>query len=193
MTVRISGKHVDIGESLRDHVTARVDDALGKYFDGGYSGHVTVEREGVGFKTECKLHLDTGIMLAASGKGGDAYSSFDDAAGHIEKRLRRYKRRIKDHNRPDGRAGSLAATYQVLAAPGDEEEELVSDAPVVIAETTTEVKTMSVGEAVMDLDLRGTPALVFRHAGHGGINVVYRRADGNIGWIDPELVNAGDA
>ena len=193
MTVRVSGKHVDVGDTLRDNVKARIDEALGKYFDGGYSGHVTFEREGAGFKAECLLHLDTGIVLQARGRGGDAYSSFYEASEHIEKRLRRYKRRIKDHNRLENRTDVLDATYQVLATPGESEEEIESDSPVVIAETTTKIKTLSVGEAVMDLDLTDSPVLVFRNAGHGGINVVYRRADGNIGWIDPNLVDTGDA
>ncbi|MEZ5841278.1 MAG: ribosome-associated translation inhibitor RaiA [Hyphomicrobiales bacterium] len=185
MTLRVSGKQVDIGDSLRAHVSGRIDEALGKYYDGGYSGHVTVEREGSGFKTDCLLHLDSGITLQAGGRGVDAYQSFDQAAEHIEKRLRRYKRRIKDHRSDDAER----AAYQVIAAPAAEEEDeaAAEHAPVVIAETTTAVKTLTVSEAVVELDFTGAPALVFRHAVHGGINVVYRRNDGNIGWVDPQL------
>ncbi|HOV04023.1 MAG TPA: ribosome-associated translation inhibitor RaiA [Hyphomicrobiales bacterium] len=190
MTLRVSGKQVDIGDSLRTHVSGRIDEALGKYYDGSYSGHVVVEREGSGFKTDCLLHLDSGITLQASGRGLDAYQSFDQAAEHVEKRLRRYKRRIKDHRADE----SERASYQVLAAPAAEEEEVVEAAPVVIAESTTSIKTLTVSEAVIELDFTGAPALVFRHAVHGGINVVYRRNDGNIGWIDPQLSgNAGAA
>ena len=191
MTLRISGKHVDVGDSLRAHVTGRVDEALGKYFDGGYSGHITLEREGSGFKTECNLHLDTGIALQSTGRGNDAYASFEQAAERIEKRLRRYKRKIKDHNnRHETRsAPALGATYQVLAALSEEEEtELAADAnPVVIAESTTNIATMTVSDAVMQLDLADAPVVVFRHANHGGVNIVYRRKDGNIGWVDPRL------
>lgn len=188
MGLRISGKSVDIGESFRTLAEGRIGDALDKYFDGGFTGHVTVEREGPGFKTECLVHLDTGIVLQAEGRGQDVHQSFEQAADRIEKRLRRYKRRLKEHHhrsRDDGDA--MAATEYVIAAP-DEEEVSPADAdPTIIAEQTTDLETMTVGNAVMSLDLTDAHVKVFRHAGHGGVNIVYRRSDGHIGWIDPSL------
>jgi len=184
MGLRISGKNMDIGDALRGRVEAVIGEAIDKYFDGGYDGHVTIEREGSGFQADCTIHLDTGIVLRAAGTGHDAHQSFDRAAERIEKRLRRYKRRLKDH-RAQPRGAVQAAPAYVIAAPDEEAEAGVEDNPAVIAEEATHLATMSVGHAVMAMDLADVPVMVFRHAVHGGINVVYRRADGNIGWIDP--------
>ena len=161
-----------------------------KYFDGGFTGHVTVEREGSGFKTECSIHLDTGIVLQAEGRAQDAHQSFDKAAERIEKRLRRYKGRLKEHHHAR-RGETIPATDYVIAAPDEEAEAAVDDSPTIIAEETTTLETMTVGGAVMAMDLADAPVVVFRHAGHGGINVVYRRRDGHIGWIDPSLQQEG--
>ncbi len=190
MPFRVSGKNIDIGESLRTRVNERIAEATAKYFDGGFSGHVTVGKEGYGFRTECVIHLDSGIVLEAEATAADAYASADEAALRIEKRLRRYKRRLKDHqSRANGNVVELAAIdapSYVLAAPDhDTDEEVPEWNPAVIAESTTALKRQSVSEAVMELDLRGVAVVVFRHAGHGRINLVYRRADGHIGWIDP--------
>ena len=186
MGLQISGKNMDIGEALREHVESRVTEALDKYFDGGFNGHVTVEPEGSGYKSDCAIHLDTGILLQAHGQAQDVYQSFDIAAERIEKRLRRYKRRLKDHHSDRREIAEPAASY-VLAAP-DEDEEVAADySPTIIAEETTNLQTLTVGDAVIAMDFTDTPALVFRNAGHGGINVVYRRADGHIGWLDPSL------
>ena len=196
MGLRISGKSVDIGRALRGHVEDRVAAALGKYFDGGFTGHVTIEREGSGFRTDCAIHLDTGIVLQANGFGQDAHQSFDQAAERIEKRLRRYKGRLKDHREKAGTAAEPGTEF-VIAAPEDQAEaqseaegdsiteEPASLEPVIIAEEPTSLRTLSVSSAVMALDLAEAPCVVFRHAGHGGINVVHRRSDGHIGWIDP--------
>lgn len=189
MSFRVSGKNIDIGEALRTRVNARIAEATGKYFDGGFSGHVTVGKEGFGFRTECVIHLDSGIMLEAEAVAADAYASAEQAAIRIEKRLRRYKRRLKDHQsaRANGNAGEpiqIDAPSYVIATP-EHDEEVAEWNPVIIAETTTTLKRQSVSEAVMELDMRGAAVVVFRHAGHGRINLVYRRADGHIGWIDP--------
>ncbi len=190
MALRVSGKNVDIGEALRTHVEDRVDEALSKYFDGGYNGNVTIGREGSGFRSECKLHLDTGVILQASGDSQDARSSFDQAADRIEKRLRRYKRKLKDHKTNGGTREEIEAQSYILAAT-DEQDEVPEDfSPIVIAETSSAVKTLTVGMAVMELDLSEAPVVVFKNAGNGGLNVVYRRSDGNIGWVDPSLVNS---
>jgi ribosomal subunit interface protein len=196
MSFRVSGKNIDVGDALRERVSGRVAEAMGKYFDGGYSGHATLERDGFGFRTECAIHLDSKITLHAEGMAADAYASADQAAVRIEKRLRRYHRRLKDHRpeRADARTSVDAASY-IIAAPEDDESEAQVDGftPVIIAESTTALKQLSVSDAVTELDMTGAPVLVFRHAAHGGINVVYRRADGHFGWIDPRIAAATDA
>jgi len=187
MALRVSGKNLDIGEALRSQVQARVAGAMTKYFDGGYSGHVTVTRDGTGFRTDCVLHLNSGMTLEATGAAQDAYASFDQSAERIERRLRRYKQRLKDHpaSAASSRSPALAAPYSVLEAPTDEAIEEEGYHPVVIAETTKELHRLSVSDAVMRLDLTGAAALVFIHASSGRVNVVYRRGDGAIGWVDP--------
>ncbi len=195
MPFRISGKNLDIGEALRERVNARIVEALGKYFDGGYSGHVTVEKEGFGFRTECAIHLDSGITLHTEASAADAYASADQAALRIEKRLRRYKRRLKDRHaaaaRGNGAAAIDAPSYVIEAPSHDDETDLGEFNPVIIAESTTVLKQLSVSEAVLELDLTGAPVVVFRHASHGRVNLVYRRPDGNVGWVDPPQVNSG--
>ena len=196
MPFRVSGKNIDIGEALRVRVNQRVVEATSKYFDGGFSGHVTVGREGSGFRTECVIHLDSGIVLEADAVAADAYASADLAAERIEKRLRRYKGRLKDHQtaRIDGHAFEHPAVdvpNYVIAAPEHEgDEEVTEFHPVVIAESTTTLRRLSVSEAVMELDLTGATVLVFRHAGHGRVNLVYRRPDGHIGWVDPPSIES---
>lgn len=190
MPFRVSGKNLDIGEALRERVSARIVEALSKYFDGGYSGHVTVEKEGFGFRTECAIHLDSGMTLHTDANAADAYASADSAALRIEKRLRRYKRRLKDRSaaRANGANGASiidAPSYVIEAPDIDSDEEVTEFNPVIIAEQTTALKQLSVSEAVMELDLTGAPVVVFRHASHGRVNLVYRRPDGNVGWVDP--------
>jgi putative sigma-54 modulation protein len=198
MPFRVSGKNITIGEVLRARVNQRIADATAKYFDGGYSGHVTIGKDGFGFRTECVIHLDSGIVLEAEAAAGDAYASADQAAERIEKRLRRYKRRLKDHQaaRVDGHALDTsdidAASYVIAAPEPDSEEEITDFNPVIIAESTTTLKRMSVSEAVIELDLTGAPVVVFRHAGHGRVNLVYRRPDGHIGWVDPPSIESQD-
>ena len=196
MSFRVSGKNIDVGEALRERISARVAEAMGKFFDGGYSGHATIGRDGFGFRTECALHLDSGITLHADAQAADPYDSADQAALRIEKRLRRYKSRLKGHHaRNSGHkiapgASTISAPSYVIAAPEDENDDEITDFnPVIIAEATTTLKRLSVSEAVMELDLTGTPVVVFRHAGHGRINLVYRRADGHVGWIDPPTLS----
>lgn len=187
MTLRVSGKNVDIGESLRGHAEARVGEALAKYFSGSFKGHATVEKEGIGFRTECALHLGTGITVQAVGAAQDPYLSVDQAIDRIEKQLRRYKRRLRDHNNAEGRAHTVETAYRVIEAPAEDEEVPEDFHPAVIAESTRPLKTLSVGDAVQELDLTGAAFVMFRNPANGGLNVVYRRSDGNIGWVDPAL------
>jgi ribosomal subunit interface protein len=191
MTLRVSGKNLDIGEALRTHVHSRVSDTLSKYFDGSYVGHVTVEREGTGFRTDCLIHLPTGLTLQSESMAHDPHASVDMAAERLGRRLRRYKHRIKDYHAGAG-PGADAVDYVIMAPDLEGEAADGADfAPVIIAESTKRMREYSVSEAVTHLDMTGEPVLVFRHAGHGRVNVVYRRPDGHIGWIDVPIAAAG--
>ena len=193
MTLRISGKSISIGEALRGRIGERTEEVLRKYFDGNFSGHITLSKDGFGFRTDCALHLDSGITLEADSNAPDAYASADQALLMIEKRLRRYKSRLKDRSARKAAAEAAAfagldASSYVIEAPGEGEEEVTGYSPVIIAEATTALKRLSVSEAVMELDLTGAPCLVFQHGSSGRVNIIYRRADGNVGWIDPPSV-----
>ncbi|MEX0345656.1 MAG: ribosome-associated translation inhibitor RaiA [Rhizobiaceae bacterium] len=191
MNLRVSGKHMEIGDSFRARIEDRVGDAVEKFFDGGFTGHVTVEKSGSRFSADCFVRLDTGITLQATGEGQRPEAAFDAAADRVEKRLRRYKRRLKSHNNERGPATDIA--YTVMAGVGDDEEELPEDyAPAIIAESTMSLESMSVASAVVELDTKDTPVFVFRSAANGEVNVVYRRPDGNIGWIDPSAAASND-
>jgi len=198
MPIRVSGKNIEVGEALRERINGRVFDALNKYFDGGFSGHVTVGKEAFGFHAECVVHLDSGIVLRAESLAADAYLSADQTVVKLEQRLRRYHKRLKRHHttgRADSRipdeAAEINAPSYVIAAPEHEDEDEITEFnPVIIAESTTALKRLSVSEAVMELDMTGAAVMVFSHAGHGRINFVYRRADGNVGWIDPPVLLA---
>jgi len=188
MTLRVSGKNMDVGDALRSKAEGHFDSVVKKYFDGGYTGHLTLEPEGSGYNAICLVHLDSGVVLQSSAYGGDATSAYEIISDTIEKRLRRYNRKLKQHRRhTNGEDSGTEAQSYVLAAPDELEEWHDDYSPPVIAETTATLRQMSVEEAVMELDLTQADVVMFRHAGHGGLNVVYRRADGNIGWIDPAL------
>jgi ribosomal subunit interface protein len=202
MTLRISGKSISVGDALRGRVSERTDEVLRKYFDGNYSGHITLSKDGFGFRTDCALHLDSGITLEADSNAADAYASADQALAQIEKRLRRYKSRLKDRSARKSHAAAVAVAAAVAAAtldapsyiieaPADGEDEVNGYNAVIIAEATTSLKRLSVSEAVMELDLTGAACIVFQHGGSGRVNIIYRRPDGNVGWIDPPVVNSG--
>jgi ribosomal subunit interface protein len=200
MTLRISGKSISVGDALRDRVSERTDEVLRKYFDGNYSGHITLSKDGLGFKTDCSLHLDSGVTLEAESNASDAYASADAALLMIEKRLRRYKSRLKDRSARKSHAAAAAlaeiegpaldAPSYVIEAPGEGDEEATGYNPVIIAEATTSLKRLSVSEAVMELDLTGAACLVFQHGSSGRVNIIYRRSDGHIGWVDPSEVGS---
>ena len=194
MQVQVTGKHVDVGEALRTRVTDELSNSIGKYFDRGGGADVVVSREGHSFKVDCAVTLASGQQLTTHGLGGDAHLAFDAAISKMETRIRRYKRRLKDHHVQALAKQAETAAYFVLQPTDLEESDADLDdesldtfpEPMVIAETETPVRTMTVSMAVMQLDLTEAQALVFRNAAHGGLSVVYRRIDGNIGWIDPE-------
>ena len=199
MTIRISGKGISVGEALRERVSDRTDEVLRKYFEGNYSGHFTIGKDKVGFRTDCALHLDSGITLEADSNAADAYVSADQALAQIEKRLRRYKSRLKDRSERKAHAAAVAlaemdapmldAPSYVIEAPASDGEDETAYNAVIIAEATTSLKRLSVSEAVMELDLTGAPVIVFQHGGSGRVNIIYRRPDGNVGWVDPPAVN----
>ncbi len=188
MTIRVTGKHFDLGEAMRTHILEKIDAAIGKYFDGQVSGHVVVDHEGSGYRSDCTLHLSSGITLHAEGRAHEPYASFDQASERLEKRLRRYKRRLKEHHgghsHVPAQSDDTMANY-VLEPPNQEAEETHDFSAVIVAEQSSSLKTMAVATAVMELDMTGAPVVVFRHSSSDRINVVYRRGDGNIGWVDP--------
>ena len=196
MQVQVSGKHVDVGEALRARVSDEIAQSIGKYFDRGGAAEVVVSKDGYAFRVDCSVKLASGQQLISHGSGGDAHAAFDAALAKIDTRIRRYKRRLKSHSAAATAKKVENAAMFVLRAPeGDDidegwdvEDDHPTGAPaaMVIAETQAAMKTMTVSMAVMELDLTGYPAIVFRNAAHGGVSVVYRRPDGNIGWIDPE-------
>ncbi|PLW75868.1 ribosome hibernation-promoting factor, HPF/YfiA family [Cohaesibacter celericrescens] len=189
MTLRVTGRQVDVGDSLRAYAEDRVEETVQKYFDGAFDGQMTLEREGLGFKSDLVVHLDTGMTMQASGSDADPQKSFETAVEHIDKRLRRYKRRLKSHRFDrNGADDAIQAAYGVLENP-DKQEEVAEDfTPVVIAESTSPIRTMTVGDAVISLDMTDSPVVVFRNAGDDGINVVYKRQDGHVGWVNPTLI-----
>ena len=197
MQVQISGKHVDVGEALRARVSDEITLSIGKYFDRGGDADVIISKEGYAFRVDCSVKLASGQQLISHGSGGDAHAAFDAALAKIETRIRRYKRRLKSHSiAANAKQAENAAMYVLRAPDSDEiddddwtaEDDHPTGAPsaMVIAETQAALKTMTVSMAVMELDLTESQAIVFRNAAHDGLSVVYRRPDGNIGWIDPE-------
>jgi ribosomal subunit interface protein len=194
MTLRVSGKNLDIGEALRGHVQDRVGEIVPRYVDGGFSGHVTIQRDGTGFRTDCFIHLATGLTLQSESLAHDPHASADLAVERLARRLKRHKQRIKDYHGPPAEPAGAAATAYVIEASDLDEDGLPDGfTPVIIAESTARMKPLSVSQAVIELDLTGAPVVVFRHAGHGRVNVVYRRPDGHIGWIDLNAVAADAA
>jgi ribosomal subunit interface protein len=193
MRIQVAGRQMEVGEALRTRIEGELTSGVGKYFNRATDAVVTVGKNGgMGFAVDCTVHLSSGISLQAEGHGGDAHVAFDDALDKLEKRVRRYKRRLKNHHA--GAKSPLPAENvpAYVLAPLREETEAEDetyggeDAPLVIAETTMAVRTMPVSMAVMQLDLSEAPVLMFRNAANGALNVVYRRKDGNVGWIDPQ-------
>ncbi|MFC4624687.1 ribosome hibernation-promoting factor, HPF/YfiA family [Daeguia caeni] len=189
MTLRVSGKHMEVGEAFTSKIVDRVNNAVEKYFDHGFSGQVTVTKSGSRYSADCTLHLDSGATLQVSGEAQDPQLAFDIAAEKLEKRLRRYNRRLKSRSVQQSNAVYDDVAYRVMAPLPEEDEDLPADyAPTIVAESSVALRTMSVASAVVELDLIDQPVLVFRNAGNDEVNIVYRRADGNIGWVDPSTV-----
>ncbi len=195
MTIKVTGKNVDVGEAYSTFVAERVTDALDKYVGSDFNGHVRLEKERGRFRTSCSIQLKSGLMLEAQGGGADAYSSADSAVEKLEKRVRRHKRRLKSHHHGGKMRQvvfeSVGRDYIVELDDEAGEPAPGTDHPVVVAETEFRLAEFSVSEAVMQLDLTDGKFLVFRNAASGTTNIVYRREDGNIGWIDPGSNGAG--
>lgn len=191
MRIRVSGKDIDVGEALQAHVTRELTESLSKYAGRPTDATVTFSRDAHLMCCEIMVHLSTGLTATAKGADAEVYAAFEQARERMAKQLRRHKRRLKDHHakRPD-RVDTVPAASFVLAPLAEDDDEAgapeAMPGPTIIAEMQTQLPSLSVAEAVMQMDLAHAPVLVFRNEKGGTLNVVYRREDGNIGWIDPQ-------
>ena len=200
MQLTVTGKQVDIGNALREHVEASLAAILTKYFKTAIESHVVIAKEAYLIRAEISLHIGRGIVVNARAALPDAYAAFDSAAERVAKQMRRYKRRLRDHHAQlrEPIEQPVESARDFVLAPIEEDEGTDQEiegqhpigAPTVIAEISTELPRLTVGEAVMRLDLAGAPVLLFRNRAHGELNLVYRRTDGNIGWVDPVFDHA---
>lgn len=187
MRYQISGKQIDIGEALTTHVKAEIGELVEKYAQRPTEAVVVFSKSAHEFVCETVIHLSTGLTVQAKGHAAEIYAGFESCRERLDKQIRRYKRRIRNHHNDRKGPVEYAEAAKYILAPSEDTEDAEPDslAPVVIAEMETKIPSITVGEAVMQLELAGQKLLVFRNEGHGGVNVVYRREDGNIGWIDP--------
>jgi len=186
MRITITGRKLNVSNSLKEHIESRLEGSVKKYFTQTIDGDVTLSKNAHLFRADCKIHIGHGIYLQSSDEETEIYSAFDAAAEKMETRLRRYKRRITNHHKERGNAKeNTAAAYNVVDMSDDKEIEPEGNIPIIVAEMNMDIPDVTVSDAVMRLDLGELQTLMFRNSGHGRINVVYRRADGNIGWIDP--------
>lgn len=187
MRYQISGKQIDIGTALQEHVQTELNTVVKKYAERPTDANVVFSRSAHEYVCEATVHLSTGLTAQAKASADEIYAAFDACCNKMEKQLRRYKRRLKDHHRTRTEPVELfgASSYILAADESHEEEEPETLQPIIVAEMETAIPSLSVGEAVMQMELAGAPVLVFRNEGKNELNVVYRRDDGNIGWIDP--------
>lgn len=191
MQLTVKGMHLDVGDSLREHVRASLIHSTGKYFGGPVEATVVFTKEkNHRYNAAISLHVGHGIVLEAESEANDPYPAFDVASQRMAKRLARYKDRLKDHHRREPLSDVVAAAYTTFSGVNENEEEIGND-PAIIAEMQTQVPTLAVSDAVMRLELGDFPALLFKNPKHGGYNMVYRRKDGNIGWVDPDSAAGG--
>ena len=186
MNIQIASKGIDVSPALQDRISDRLEDMMDKYIHRDGDAQVSVSREGTGFRTLCSVHLPSGATMEGKGEAHDAYSATDEALEHVEKRLRRYSRRLKDHN---AEAKASAFSMFILENPvgeNDDEDQAAPTEPIVIAEKPGRIKTMTPSMAALELGLADTGVVVFNNAKYGRLNVVFKRSDGNIGWIDPK-------
>lgn len=192
MQVQIAGKKIEVGAALQERISFGLESRVSKYFNKTGEAFVTVSKPGWAFYVDCSIHLPSGVTLQAHGEGDDGYQAFEMALEKIEKRVRRYKNRLRNHRAKDN--ATVESAFERIIVPledtvdGDDNAAMESDAgdsPVIVAESDTRIQTMTVSMAVMQLELADSPAVMFRNAVHGRLNMVYRRADGNVGWVDP--------
>lgn len=188
MRYQITGKQIDVGEALQTHVKTELNTVLGKYAGRPTDVTVVFSKSGHEHVSEATVHLSTGLTATAKAHATEIYAAFDACTEKLDKQLRRYKRRLKDHHKDRTEPVELfGASSYILASETEVHEDAEPDTlqPIIVAEMQTQIPSLSVGEAVMQMELAGAPVLVFRNEKKDGVNVVYRRDDGNIGWIDP--------
>jgi len=198
MAFSVTGRHIDVGEALRGHVETTLDAIFEKYFGGAIDADVIFGREGAFYHARINAHVGRGLQMVAESKADKPYAAFDGAAERLSKRLRRHKRRLRDHHATQTEPLETLAARQYVLSGAEDAEDGADDAagtdtdgqPAVIAEMSHEIPSLSVSEAVLRLDLGELPALLFRNAAHGGFNMIYRRPDGHIGWVDPDGTTA---
>lgn len=187
MSINITGKHIEVGDSLRARIEDIVSHISQRYFGEPIEAHIVVTKETHRFIVDFSVHISKHFVVRSHGEDGDPYRACDFASEHMEQRIRRYKSRLRDRKRHNHHDEVLNAQQYVV---NTKEEDEGSDTPIIIAEMNTHIATLSVGEAVMRMDLSNYPVLMFKNAKNGGINVIYRRPDGNIGWIDPSIISS---
>jgi ribosomal subunit interface protein len=198
MKLHVIGKNLDIGDSLRGHVEQKISEISTKYFSKPIEGKVVITKDAHLYVVDISVHAGRNILMQSEASAVDIYPAVDAAADKVEKQLRRHKRRLRDHHQRES-VSSVAAQYAVIEGgrhddDADKVEQADNGDPLIVAEMPTIIEDLTVSEAVMRLDLGNLPALMFRNRGHGGMNVIYRRPDGNIGWVDPqETVKKPDA
>jgi ribosomal subunit interface protein len=192
MQLTVKGKQLDVGDALKAHVETSLQGVFGKYFGNPIEANVVLSREAHLYRASIGVHIGRGLNMQSQADAEAPYAAFDAAADHLAKRLRRYKSRLRDHHRAEPATTEIGAQY-ILAADGGQDAPPAEDqngAPVIIAEMSAEIPTLSVGEAVMRLDLSNGVAMLFRNRSHGELNMIYRRSDGTIGWVDPRANRA---
>ena len=198
MQIQVNGKQVEVGDALRERIETQLSQGISKYFERGGDAEVTISKQGHLFKADCWIRLASGQTLVSHAFGGDAHSAFDGTLDHMEKRVRRYKQRLKNHHNGTPQKEETANVTVLRAFDSDTDDEEIDDGmdhsspphSMIIAETETTLRTMTVSSAVAEMEMSNYPAIMFRNAAHGGLSVIYRRPDGNIGWIDPERTRA---
>jgi ribosomal subunit interface protein len=193
MQVQIAGKKIEVGAALQERIAFSLEERVSKYFNRTGEAVVTVSKPGWAFQVDCSIHLPSGVTLQAHGEGDDAYQAFEQSLEKIEKRVRRYKNRLRDHRGAKAGSPIELVTEAIILPSGENDDDdaesgldgAAGDSPVIVAESNMKIRTMTVSMAVMQLELADSPSVLFRNAAHGGLNMVYRRPDGNVGWVDP--------
>ncbi|MCY4503764.1 MAG: ribosome-associated translation inhibitor RaiA [Alphaproteobacteria bacterium] len=187
MRISVSSKQFDVSQGLADRVRASLEHSVARYFDRAIDAQIAFSKQGAGVRADVSVHAGRGLTVQTHGQAVDPWLAFGEAEEKVAKRLRRHKRRLRNHHRrEETEFDRWSVAHRILDEPEGVGEEAPEESPAIIAEMTDDVLTLSVGEAVMHMDFGGRPALLFRNAAHGGLNMIYRRADGNVGWVDPD-------